>query len=191
MPDIRRVVTFGTSLTACGGWQQRLSVALGLVRGHEVEVETIAEPGRDSRWALANVERVIARAPDMVLAEFAANDASLLHFMSVRESGGNMKTLMSRIQKGVPGAIIFIMAMNPVWGHRALIRPRLRHYCDRHAQIARDMGVGFVDHRPAWEKFSPAEIRRVIPDGGHPKPAVAEQLIVPAILAALDAWRAS
>ena len=190
-PVIRRVVTFGTSLTARGGWQEPLARALSEAQDHAVEVEIVAEPGRDSRWALANVDRVIAPSPDVVLMEFAINDASLLHLMSARESRRNTMALILRIRRGAPQAALFLMAMNPVWGRRALIRPRLAHYYNQQAGIARETGAGFIDHRPAWRRFSAAEIRRVIPDGGHPLPAVTGQVMVPAIMDALDVARAS
>ena len=185
-PDIRRVVTFGTSLTARGGWQEPLARALSEAQDHAVEVEIVAQPGQDSRWALANVDRVIALSPDVVLMEFAINDASLLHLMPVRESRRNTVALISRLREGAPQAALFLMAMNPVWGRRVLIRPRLAYYYNQQAVIARDMGAGFIDHRPAWRRFSAAELRRAIPDGGHPKPAIAGQVMVPAIMAALN-----
>jgi len=184
--DIRRLVTFGTSLTALGGWQNALSLSLANAYGHHVEVETVAEAGRDSRWALANVDRVIARSPDLVLIEFTVNDASILHLISLRESEQNTVELVTRIQNALPGAIIFLMAMSPFWGRRSLIRPQLERYYNQQEIIARELNVGFIDHRPKWRRFSAADIRRLIPDGAHPLPAVIAQIIVPSILAALS-----
>jgi len=185
LPDIHRVVTFGTSLTALGGWQKALAARLGEIHGHPVAVETVAKAGADSRWALQNVDRVTGLKPDVVLVEFAANDASILHGLRLSESRRNMIALVDRLRDGAPGALVFLMSMSPVWGRRKLIRPWLARYYEQHAKIARARGLGFIDHWPAWHRFSADELRRAIPDGGHPLAEVAARLIVPAIVAAM------
>jgi lysophospholipase L1-like esterase len=186
-PDIRNVVTFGTSLTARGGWQQPLAHALEKIYGHKVEVSIIAKSGEDSRWGLANVGRVIAAKPDVVLIEFAVNDASLVHLVSKAQSRRNTAMIVARIREKIPAARIFLMSMSPVWGYRFWVRPFLNSYYDQQKELAHDLRVGFIENRGSWSQLSPAELRQAIPDRGHPRPEVATRLIVPHIVAAITA----
>lgn len=185
--DIRHVVTFGTSLTARGGWQPALAHALERIYGHRIEVSIIAKSGEDSRWGLANVGRVIAAKPDVVLIEFAVNDASLLHWISKAQSRRNTAMIVARIREKLPAARIFLMSMSPVWGYRSWVRPFLNSYYDQQKELARDLKVGFIENRESWSRLSSAELRQAMPDRGHPRPDIAARLIVPNIVTAIAA----
>ncbi|MBV9290323.1 MAG: SGNH/GDSL hydrolase family protein, partial [Hyphomicrobiales bacterium] len=71
------------------------------------------------------------------------------------------------------------------FGPRAWIRPRLGAYYDRDGTLARELGVGFIDCRPAWKAMGAAELRQAIPDGLHPAPAAAARLLPPLIAEAI------
>ena len=77
--------------------------------------------------------------------------------------------------------------MNPVSGLRGMIRPFLDQYEEMHAAVARKLGAGFIDHRPAWGRLSDEEIAKAIADGTHPDPSVASRVIVPGLVHALAA----
>ncbi|MFG5121786.1 SGNH/GDSL hydrolase family protein [Methylorubrum sp. POS3] len=180
-----RVVAFGTSLTARGGWQDALAQTLERCGGRAVTVETIARVGATSRWALEAVADVVARRPDIVLVEFAVNDAALNRLMLPSQSESNLRRIVAVLKSGSPPPRIVLMAMNPVIGLRGAIRPFLDRYYDINARIAESEGLMFVDHRPSWKKLSASELASALPDGSHPRPETASRLIVPALGAAL------
>ncbi|CAO4157338.1 SGNH/GDSL hydrolase family protein [Methylorubrum extorquens] len=180
-----RVITFGTSLTARGGWQGALAQTLERCTGRAVTVETLARVGATSRWALEAVADVTARHPDIVLVEFAVNDAALNRFMLPSTSEANLRRIVAVLKAGSRPPRILLMAMSPVIGLRGTIRPFLDRYYDINARVAEAEGLMFVDHRPAWRKLSAGELASALPDGSHPRPETASRLIVPAVQAAL------
>ncbi|MGE0005865.1 MAG: SGNH/GDSL hydrolase family protein [Parvibaculaceae bacterium] len=180
-----KIVTLGTSLTAKGGWQGALRRSLGACRNKTVSVVNLARSGMTSEWGVTQVEKVLAERPDIVLVEFAVNDAALTRFVSFRRSSANMVEIISGLLAGKTSPAVYVMAMNPVSGLRGMIRPWLDDYVALHAAIARKLGAGFIDHRPAWARLSPEEIDRAIPDGTHPDPEVASRVMVPVLVHAL------
>ncbi len=182
-----KVVTFGTSLTARGGWQQPLENALRACMKQSVSVESVARSGATSDWALTNVQEVVARRPDIVVIEFYANDAALNRFISVAHSRRNMAEVLGQLRRQLPNTRIIVMAMNPFIGLRGFLRPFIDHYIDAHHKLAEDYGVEFHDHRPAWARLSSGELSAAIPDGSHPKPQMASAIIVPGLVERITA----
>lgn len=180
-----KIVTFGTSLTAKGGWQEPLRRALSACRGTEVTIVNLAKSGMASDWGVTQIDKVLAEKPDVVLVEFAVNDAALDRFLSLGASGANIEEIVTRLKAGDSKPAIYVMAMSPVSGLRGLIRPYLAHYEDLHAEIARRMRVGFIDHRPAWARLSDDELATAIADGTHPDPATAGRVMLPGLMQAL------
>src|SRR3546814_6044973 len=103
-----KVVTFGTSITARGGWQEPLAAALSDGLARPVEIVKIGGPGQASDWGLANAERVGALKPNLVIVEFAINDADLRHWMGLDASRANTTALIRRLRRESPGARIKI-----------------------------------------------------------------------------------
>lgn len=182
-----KIVTLGTSLSARGGWQEPLSRALGACLNSEIIVANLAKSGMTSEWGLTQIDKVIAERPDIVLVEFAVNDADVTEFMSLARSAANMGEIVSRLRESKTHPAVYVMAMSPVSGLRGMIRPFLDQYEDMHAEVARKLGAGFIDHRPAWAKLSDEEIATAIPDGTHPDPATTSRVIVPGLVHALVA----
>jgi lysophospholipase L1-like esterase len=176
-----RVVTFGTSLTARGGWQDALAASLEKCIGREVTVEKVAESGAASDWAVTEIDRVIALQPDVILVEFSTNDAALNRLFTIGSSLRNMEVIFSAFQQRLPEARVISMAMNPVHGLRGIMRPYLDSYIEAHRRLALDRGFEFFDNRPAWGKLSQETINMAIPDGAHPLPEWASIVIVPGI----------
>lgn len=177
MIDELKIAAMGTSLTARGGWQAPLQKDMSECLGIPVTVTNQARSGETSRWGLQNIGAILADRPDIVLMEFAANDAALNRFISLSRSVANMRAIVRAVRGQNSRAIIVIQAMNPFWGFRRWVRPFLDQYIDAHAALAQELGIGFIDHRPLWAKYSEAEIRRMIPDGAHPLPAYAAGMI--------------
>jgi lysophospholipase L1-like esterase len=180
-----RVVAFGTSLTARGGWQQALETQLARCLRMKVDVVTLARSGAGSDWGVQSVASVVEADPDVVLIEFSANDAALHRGVGFDKSRDNIRAIVGTIRERRPDARIFLMAMNPAYGWRKLIRPYLDAYYDSYRPLSQELKIGFVDHRPAWKALTETELQSAIPDGVHPDPKVAATLIVPNIVRAV------
>ncbi|GGH17177.1 hypothetical protein GCM10007036_18430 [Alsobacter metallidurans] len=179
------IVAFGTSLTARGEWQSSLVSRLSECTGQSVRVETIAKSGASTDWALKQIEAVAAKRPDIVLVEFASNDAALNRWMLPSRSRNNMVALLTGLRRAAPAATIYVMAMSPVRGLRGLIRPFLRHYMETHLEVAHELGARTLDFRPAWAKLDSASLQAALPDGLHPKGGVASDIMVPLLAEAI------
>ena len=182
-----KIVTLGTSLSARGGWQEPLRRSLSTCLSTDVSVVNMAKSGMTSEWGLTQVDRVVAERPDIVLVEFAVNDADATEFISLRRSTANMSEIISRLRDSQTRPAIYVMAMNPVSGLRGMIRPFLARYEEMHAAVAKKLGAGFIDHRPAWARLSTEQLAEAITDGTHPDPAVAGRVMVPVLVDALAA----
>jgi lysophospholipase L1-like esterase len=178
-----RLVTFGTSLTASGGWQGALAAELERCLGRHVDVINLGKGGMASDWGAQSVGLVIAAKPDIVLIEFSGNDASLRRrFVSLKQSQDNIRAIVRALRNNDPNTRIYLMAMNPALGGHGLIRPYLNTYYDSYALLSKELKTGFIDHRPAWANLSDDQLRTAIPDGIHPDPAVARAIIVPNVV---------
>lgn len=180
-----RIVTFGTSLTARGGWQAPLQAALQSCLARPVDVRTVALSGSTSEWARMQIETVVDHRPDIVLVEFSANDAAIDRFLWLSESRENMTAVFNGLRHKLPETKIYSMAMNPIIGRRGWVRPFLADYIDAHRELAAERGIGFIDFRPRWSALSDDDLSAAIPDGSHPKPEVAAAMIVPELVARL------
>lgn len=174
-----KIVAFGTSLTARGDWQGEL--ASQMAECAEVELVTIAQSGANSDWAVANLPKVRAAEPAVVLIEFSVNDASLLHGLSHERSRANTETILDAIAAG--GARAVLMTMNPAHGARFLSRPWLADYYQLYREIAEKRGVALIDLTPLWD--ARGEFGSTIPDGIHPTAEAARAVVAPAIAGAL------
>lgn len=152
-------------------------------------VTSVARSGAASSWGVAEVGTVVAEKPDVVLVEFAANDAALNRFVTPGRSRANMDAILARLGAAGMPPRVFVMAMSPVQGPRGWIRPFLDRYVEEHRRAAAEAGAGFVDHRPAWERLRPEALQVAIPDGLHPRPADAARVMVPTLVTAVSDGR--
>ncbi|MBY5387404.1 SGNH/GDSL hydrolase family protein [Rhizobium leguminosarum] len=181
-PVSLKIVAFGTSLTARGGWQPALETELAACLQKPVKVESVAKSGETSLWALTQIDRVVAEQPDIILIELYANDATLHRFVSLAQSRKNIGDILDQLQQRLPQARIIVMAMNPFSGLRGLIRPFVDSYVSVHEAEAQKRGLEFVDHRPNWERLTPDDLATAIPDGVHPLPDMASKIIAPELV---------
>jgi len=177
-----KIVAFGTSLTARGGWQPALEKDLAACLQRPVNVVNVAKSGETTIWALTQIDRVVAEQPDIILIELYANDATLQRFVSLSRSRQDIGEILDQLRQRVPRARIIVMAMNPFSGLRGLIRPFVESYISAHEAEARKRGLEFVDHRPNWERLAPGDLWAAIPDGAHPLPDIASKIIVPELV---------
>ncbi|WP_108262380.1 SGNH/GDSL hydrolase family protein [Mangrovicoccus ximenensis] len=175
-----RIVAFGSSLTHSNPWPKALSRSLSECFGQPVEVLRIAQSGADSSWGLDSVDQVIAAGPDLVLMEFAINDADFLDGASLRRSRSQHAMLIDRLGAAVAPGHVVLMTMNPVGGlHRAL-RALLPRYYALQVELADRHGTALADLYADWLALPPAQRR--FPDGLHPTAEDTARVVVPGLV---------
>lgn len=172
-----RIVAFGTSLTALGSWPDALADRLAQCLDRPVTLTRVARPGEGTSWAETQIDPVVDARPDLVLLEFAINDADILDGRTLAHSTAAHGRLLTALQAALPGAQILLMTMNPVRGLQRLKRPRLSQYYAALGPLAETHGAGLADLTAHW--MPEAEI----PDGLHPSDAAARGVIVPVLAA--------
>ena len=178
-----RVVVLGTSLSARNDWPQALEAALGDCLGRPATVEVVARPGATSAWGLAQVGRVAAMDPDVVIVEFVINDADLLDGMRLGRSRSAHDALLSELAALAPEARVLLMTMNHARGPRGWARPRLAAYYAFHPRLAERHGAGLLDLYPRW--LARPRGADGLRDGLHPTDAAAREVVLPPLIARL------
>ena len=173
------IVVLGTSLSH-KDWPQALGADLTACGGDPGPITQITRPGADARWGIAQLDRVIAANPGLVLVEFAINDADFLDGLSRTASREALVTIIQTLQQNLSGAQIAVMTMNPVTGIKRLQRPFLSEYYTIVREEAEAQGVGLIDLEPRWAL---AFLKGVagLPDGLHPQSADVGVVALPAI----------
>lgn len=176
-----RVTVLGTSLTARYDWPARLGPALGGCLASPMQITVIAQAGAGSDWGLAQLAAVAATHPDIVLIEFAINDADLRDGQSLRDSAATHRRLIVALRQALPDARIALMTMSPAQGLRGWLRPRLAQYYALYRDLAAELDLGLVDLYPRWLALPPAA-RGLGADGLHPEAGVAAGVILPVLV---------
>lgn len=117
---------------------------------NRVEVANPSVGGKDTRWALTQVDTVLESNPDLVIIAFGMNDSA---GRSAEEYQANTKALMEQILKKQPNAEFILVA--PMLGNKDWIR--LKHevfpqYRDALAKLCR-RGVALADMTSIWTEF--------------------------------------
>ena len=180
-----KVIALGTSLTHSGGWLKPLEQQLTECLDQSVNVLDFGRDGATSEWGVAILPDVVQAEPDVVLIEFSVNDAALFKGISLRKSQENVRKIVLAVRKARPLSRIFLMTMNPAFGPRAWIRPRMNAYYDAYRVLADELGIGYIDNLRDWNNLPEAELRAHIPDGLHPEPKWAHRILVPGIVSAI------
>jgi len=179
------IAGLGTSLTARGGWLEALPARLAPRLQRPVVTHNFGRVGANSRQGLALLDAVAGALPQVVLLEFAINDAALHRGVSLAESVTNLTRMVRRLRLALPGVRLHLMTMSPVRGWRRLLRSRLQAYYDQYAVIAAREQVGLIDNRPAWAALSPAALEDALPDGTHPTVRVSRAIVAANVVAAI------
>ena len=180
------IVALGTSLTEGSDWPQRLGDRLSACWRRPVRVERVAASGMTSDWGLQQIERVASLRPDVVLVEFAMNDANWRRFVSRERSRTNLVAIGWGIRQRVPNAKLFLMTTNVVHGLRGMMRPNVGAYYEQYRAVAASEGFGLIDLAPIWAALHRDALRNAVPDGVHPTPDAFERVALPAVVAALS-----
>ena len=171
-----RIVAFGTSLTVGSFWPERLAADLARCLGHPVTAGRIAKSGAGSDWGLTQVARVLEAQPDIVVVEFAINDADLFGGLSLDTSIARHLQLIGQLTGGEDAPAILLMTTNPVApGWRSLQRPRLAAYYRSYRALAAQTGSALADLWPRW-------VAPIGGDGLHPDPEAEAALALPVLM---------
>jgi acyl-CoA thioesterase-1 len=185
----QHIVTYGTSLTAGGAWVGQLRELLNKKFPGLATVTNSGQSGMWSKWGLDHLdERVIKKNPDTVLIEWAINDAFLEYKTSVEQAQKNLETMLDAILKHNPNCEIILMTMDPPINVHLEKRPEIEKYYQMYRDVAKARKLRLIDHEANWkpvlEKGKDAYLA-LVPDGIHPNAKGCEQIITPAIEAAL------
>lgn len=179
------IIVFGTSLTANYDWPDVLGDRLGFCLQRSVSVTAVARAGQGSGWALSEGLAQIKEqaAADLIIAEFAINDADILDGVWLKDSRRQHDALIGQLRDVLaPGGGILLMTTNPVEGLvRHLQRPRLMGYYGLYPQLAETHDLGLADLTPRWQAAMAAADGSLFQDGLHPTQAAARAVIVPAL----------
>lgn len=180
--DSLRIVFFGTSLSASPQvWPDWVAASLSDCSNREILAERMTAPGMGSKWALEQIEALAAREPDVVLIEFAINDADILDGVSLKEAVAQHRDLLRGLREALPDAALVLMTMSPAQGVRGLVRPWLASHYGQYRTYAVEFGVGLIDLYPRWLAID-RDKRGLVADGLHPDPETAARIIVPPIV---------
>ncbi len=179
----------GTSLTARGDWVRALEAELQTCRAGDLRIEVLAKPGHSVRWGrpalAARLADASAARPDMIVAEFSINDATLLRGLPLVWARGETLRLIEQSQEaGIP---LYLATMSPAFGQNWAERPGHANYMALYRELAEHHGTGLVDTEAHWRELAPEERRRLLPDGLHPTQEAMRLITVPAFRAALGA----
>jgi len=188
----QKLVYYGTSLTAAGGWTKQLQAELESRYGPLISVRNRARSGRDSSWGLAHVEkRVIPEKPDTVTIEFSMNDAIRIRGISPERARLNLEKLIDVIQSADPNAEVILLTMNCLGGEPAERTPDHSHYrgsLSAYYQVYRDVaesrGLLLIDLYPRWMEWKeshPDLFALHVADGVHPDAEACRIVVLPEV----------
>lgn len=170
-----KVTVLGTSLTANYVWPRQLQNIFPQCTDRDVTVQVVAMPGATSGWGVEQLEQVVQSGPDVVLIEFAVNDANIRRAVLPFHSRTNHQHILDGLAKALPRAKVVLMSMNPVTGARSVLRPTIGRYYGLYPELAERNGVGFVNITRRWAA-RPA-LPEALADGLHPKQDAASEVI--------------
>lgn len=184
-----RLTVFGTSLSAPSQtWPEALAARIEACRGAPVELGRVAGIDRGSAWALGQVDRVAAQDPDLVLVEFAINDADLLDGVLPPRARAQHAALLAALRAALPEARLVLLTMSPARGPRGWLRPFLARHYAQYGPLAAAAGTGLVDLHARW-RAAPGTAAALAADGLHPDPDAAAAIAAPALAAWLGCAR--
>lgn len=179
------IVVYGTSLSDCPkGWPLMLQDSLNAVYPGKVEVINSAKGAMWSTLGVQNLDkRVLEKKPDLVLMEFAINDAYLPYNTSLMVCQLNLEYMIDRIQEAYPKCEIILQVMNMPYGEAE--RPNLEAYYNVYRKVAKKRKLKLIDHSTYWKKIhaqGEKEFKKWVPDTLHPGENAWKTYIVPYLL---------
>lgn len=189
----RKVVVYGTSLTAGGAWVGAMDSWLSARYPGLLTVVNSGLSGKNSAEGVAQLSnKVLAHQPDTVFLEFAMNDAFLYSDgtpnLSVPQARANLLAMIDAIKAQDPATEIILQTTNTVWNSpsgsnaSATLRPNLAAYYAMYREVADDRGLLLIDHQPNWAALQQddlATFQGYVPDGVHPVASGIGKVVLP------------
>jgi lysophospholipase L1-like esterase len=189
----RKVVVYGTSLTANGSWVGSMNSWLSTKYPGLLTVVNSGLSGKNSAEGLAQLQtKVLAHQPDTVFIEFAMNDAFLYSDgtpqLTVAQARTNLLSMIDAIKSQNPAAEVILQTMNTVWDSpagsnaSATLRPNLAAYYQMYREVAAERGLLLIDHHPNWaalQQENLATFQGYVPDGVHPVSQGIAKVVLP------------
>jgi lysophospholipase L1-like esterase len=132
------------------GYAELLRRHLAARFGGAVRMTNLSVGGVDSRWGLAQVEKVVALRPDLVILAFGMNDAS---GRAPAEYAGNIKAAIEKTRARLPDCEFILtatMLANPDW--TGLKHKLFPSYRDRLRELS-GPGIALADLTAIWTEF--------------------------------------
>lgn len=190
------LLVFGTSLTAGDGgraWVDSVATELNKKYGGNLTVINSAKSAMWSGWGIQNLEdSVINKRPDAVMIEFGMNDAFLNYKTSPALARLNLNYMIDRIKLYNPLCEVILQVMDIPINVHAEARPNLIAYYEMYRQVAAERRLLLIDHYPHWQRIldqGKDTYLKYVPDGIHPSPESARNIIAPYILKRLEEGR--
>ncbi|MCX8507728.1 MAG: SGNH/GDSL hydrolase family protein, partial [Rhodobacteraceae bacterium] len=182
-PGPVRIALLGTSLTDHALWPDRVTQRLATC-GITAFIDRHARPGANSRWGRSVAAELAQSAPDIILIEFAINDADLHDGLSLSDSADSHADILRQLRQPSPAdPAIFLLTTNPVSGWARLLRPRLAAYQALYGRLATQYQTGLVDGYGRW-LATPGWADQLL-DHLHPAPERESAILTPAITLAI------
>lgn len=189
-----KIVVYGTSLSAKGAWVTQVQDDLQARFPGDCELINASECGKNSDWGLSNLqERVLSHKPDVVVLEFAINDAVARFHCPVERAESNLLEMIDQVLEQSPRTQILLQTTNPVFDRPpgdSGYRPRLAEYYQMVRRVAHQKRLTLVDQELTWKSIlnqGTDKFRRLVPDGLHPNRQGDIEVVTPIVLAALGA----
>ena len=189
------VIVYGTSLTHGGEWAVATKAWFDEHFPGQVTFFNSAGPGQNSDWGVANLtQRVLEHHPDLVVMEFAFNDAHEKFAMPLAKGATNLDQMVTTIRKQQPTCDIVLQVMNAAWDapndKKSLgNRPQLQAFNDNYRTYAKSHDLPLIDHFPTWQQLKEQDVERyhrLVPDGTHPTKEGSLAFTWPAVKALLE-----
>ncbi len=191
--ESRRIVVYGTSLTAGGAWVGQMASWLSVKYPGLIVLVNGGLSGKNSAEGLAQLQaKVLNHAPDTVFIEFATNDAFLYSdgtpSLSLEQARANLNAMIDAILAHNPSCEVILQTMNPVWNSpqgsntSATLRPQLADYFEMYRDVAAKRGLMLIDHHRNWlalQQSDPPAYQKMVPDGVHPVAAGYTKVVFP------------
>ncbi len=129
-------------------YQDLLAQNLRETYGGEVTLKNFAVGGTDTGWGLANIEKVIATNPDLVILAFGMNDSA---HRPAKEYQANTRAMVEAVHKACPNAefiLIATMLGNKDW--TTLHHELFSQYRDTLAELC-GPGIVLADMTSLWD----------------------------------------
>jgi lysophospholipase L1-like esterase len=176
------ISTIGTSITAANTWQTAALKTLQRCGLGPVHISNHGKAGQTVAWGVEHVARALEGKPDVLIVEFAINDALKDgRGLSLSEAERLTRQLISTARRESPATRIYLLITNPVQGSKIASRPDLHAHYEMYRRLAAEEAIGLIDTEHQWAAFG----SRILRDDLHPTKEGHTKVIASAVVMAL------